>query len=65
MLTLAQAGGVAADDAIKLQQLHFGLNLLFAVLVIGHAGAALKHHFIDRDDILARMLPRRTQEKKS
>lgn len=58
---------LAKDAALgdALQQLHFGLNLLFAVLVIGHAGAALKHHFIDRDDILARMLPRRTQEKKS
>ncbi len=58
---------LAKDAALgdALQQLHFGLNLLFAVLVIGHAGAALKHHFIHRDDILARMLPRRTQEKKS
>jgi cytochrome b561 len=22
-----------------------------------HVGAALKHHFIDKDDVLARMIP--------
>ncbi len=34
------------------------LNLLFvAVTMAGHIGAALKHHFIDKDDILTRMLP--------
>lgn len=27
------------------------------VLLALHAGAALKHHFIDRDDVLARMIP--------
>jgi cytochrome b561 len=26
-------------------------------LIAGHVGAALKHHFIDRDDVLARMIP--------
>lgn len=25
--------------------------------ILGHLGAALKHHFIDKDDILRRMLP--------
>ncbi|MGL6042961.1 MAG: cytochrome b [Sandaracinobacteroides sp.] len=28
-----------------------------AGLVVLHVGAALKHHFLDRDDVLARMLP--------
>jgi cytochrome b561 len=28
------------------------------VVVILHVGAALKHHFIDRDDVLLRILPR-------
>jgi cytochrome b561 len=37
---------------------HKGLNLLFVAVLAGHIGAALKHHFIDRDDILTRMLPR-------
>ncbi|MEA3157989.1 MAG: hypothetical protein QOK44_5578, partial [Betaproteobacteria bacterium] len=27
------------------------------VLVCGHAAFALKHHFVDRDGILARMIP--------
>jgi cytochrome b561 len=30
----------------------YGLGLL----VLAHAGAALKHHFIQRDDVLLRML---------
>ncbi|MGB9152167.1 MAG: cytochrome b [Alphaproteobacteria bacterium] len=31
---------------------------LLAALIAGHAAAALKHHFISRDDILLRMTPR-------
>lgn len=37
---------------------HQGLNLTLIGVLLGHVGAALKHHFIDRDDILVRMLPR-------
>ncbi len=37
---------------------HKSLNLLFIAVLAGHIGAALKHHFIDKDDILTRMLPR-------
>lgn len=40
-----------------LAQLHGLLNFTLAALVSAHAGAALKHHFIDRDDVLTRMLP--------
>jgi cytochrome b561 len=40
-----------------LQTLHWGLNMLLAAMVIGHTAAALKHHFVDRDDVLTRMLP--------
>jgi len=36
---------------------HLSLNLLLIVIIAGHAAAALKHHFIDRDDVLVRMLP--------
>ncbi len=36
---------------------HKALNFTLAGLVLGHAGAAIKHHFIDRDDVLTRMLP--------
>jgi cytochrome b561 len=37
--------------------LHLSLNLLLIVVVAGHVAAAFKHHFIDRDDVLIRMLP--------
>jgi cytochrome b561 len=40
-----------------LQTLHWGFNMLLAATVIGHTAAALKHHFVDRDDVLTRMLP--------
>jgi cytochrome b561 len=36
---------------------HTMLNFTLIGLVMGHAGAAIKHHFIDRDDVLIRMLP--------
>ena len=40
-----------------LATLHGGLNLLLVLTVLGHAAAALKHHFVDKDDVLRRMLP--------
>ena len=46
-----------------LQSVHVSLNLLFIAVLAGHIGAALKHHFIDRDDILTRMLPAIGTEK--
>jgi cytochrome b561 len=49
------------DDALGeiLQQLHFGLNMVLLVVVVGHVAAAIKHHVIDKDDVLTRMLPGR------
>jgi len=41
---------------------HKSLNLLFVAVLAGHIGAALKHHFIDKDDILIRMAPRHSKE---
>ena len=41
----------------NLQEVHEALNWLLVLLISGHAAAALKHHWIDRDDILTRMLP--------
>jgi cytochrome b561 len=40
-----------------LAEVHELLNWGLALLVLAHAVAALKHHFIDRDDVLTRMLP--------
>lgn len=34
---------------------HKSLNLLFVAVIVGHVGAALKHHFIDKDGLLDRM----------
>lgn len=42
-----------------LQQVHMALNYFFAVVVVGHVAAALKHHFINKDNVLNRMLPGR------
>jgi cytochrome b561 len=43
--------------------LHGSGGWAILILLAIHAGAALKHHFIDRDDVLARMIPilRRTR----
>lgn len=40
-----------------LEEVHSLLNWGLMALVAGHLGAALKHHVIDRDDTLTRMLP--------
>ena len=44
--------------ASLLQTAHWALNMLLAAVVVGHVAAALKHHFIDRDATLVRMLGR-------
>lgn len=55
---------LAAADAEKpftvaelIRLFHKFMNYLLAALVLTHIAAALKHHFIDRDDILGRMVP--------
>jgi cytochrome b561 len=40
-----------------LKTLHHWINYTMAAVIVVHAGAALKHHFIDRDDVLRRILP--------
>jgi cytochrome b561 len=44
----------ALADACKLA--HFWMFVLLATLVAGHTGAALRHHFVKRNDVLLRML---------
>lgn len=41
-----------------LRDVHAILNYTLAAVVIGHIAAAVKHHLIDKDDVLTRMLPR-------
>jgi cytochrome b561 len=40
-----------------LHTVHITLNWLFVTLLAAHVGAALKHHWLDRDTVLLRMLP--------
>ena len=47
------------ETAKILLLLHKALNYLLAAVVTIHIAAALKHHFIDRDDVMVRMLPGR------
>lgn len=53
---------LAPDQALgeRLQFAHMMLNYLLIAVVLGHAGAAFKHHVIDKDDVLRRMLPWRS-----
>jgi cytochrome b561 len=50
---------ISADKALaaNLKLVHIGLNFTLAAIVIVHILAALKHHFVDRDNVLVRMLP--------
>ncbi len=50
---------VSKDKALGhlLGNVHMILNYTLLVLVVLHIAAALKHHFLDRDDVLLRMLP--------
>jgi cytochrome b561 len=40
-----------------LGEVHEFLSYSLLLLVVGHVAAALKHHWIDKDDVLTRMLP--------
>lgn len=50
---------IGKDKALadQLQLTHELLNYFMAVVVLMHVAAALKHHWVDRDDVLKRMLP--------
>ena len=43
--------------AVVLKATHIALNTALFTLVCVHAGAALRHHFVQRDAVLRRMLP--------
>jgi cytochrome b561 len=56
---------LAKDKALgeALTALHQALNLSLAGLLLVHVAAALKHQFIDRDGLLARMWPSRSTRR--
>lgn len=51
--------GYADQHAVERQahEVHEWLGNLMILLLLIHVGAALKHHFWDRDNVLTRMLP--------
>ena len=51
---------VPDDKALAhiLKGVHVSLNFVLFVLVCAHSVAAIKHHFVDRDTALLRILPR-------
>lgn len=58
VLPLPDLVGKDKDLGDRLADLHETLNLTLLTLVVAHVVAALKHRLVDRDDIMARMLPR-------
>ncbi len=50
---------VAPDETLKeiMKERHEMLFDILVVVAVVHVVAALKHHFVDRDDVLRRMLP--------
>ena len=50
---------LAKDKALAdvLRLAHESINFTMAAVIVLHAAAALKHHFVDKDDVLRRMLP--------
>jgi len=46
----------------QLAEVHEALAITLLAVVALHVAGALKHHFIDRDGLLGRMWPARTQE---
>lgn len=49
--------GKNPDLGTRLQDAHMVLNYLLLATVVGHVLAAVHHHFIKKDTVLARMLP--------
>jgi len=54
-VTLPIDGGM--DQAKPIFLVHYTLAFTLTAIVVIHAGAALHHHFVRRDDTLRRMLP--------
>jgi len=64
LIPLPDMPGVSASKGAteRLKDLHeIGAKLILLLFVL-HVGAALKHHFVKKDGILARMIPRLGQK---
>jgi cytochrome b561 len=51
---IVQPDKALADEVARV---HLALFILLALLLVVHIGAALRHHFVKRNDVLKRMLP--------
>jgi len=51
--------GLPRDKAVSdiFKNLHHWIGKVAIALIALHVGAALKHHFINKDNVLARMIP--------
>jgi cytochrome b561 len=59
VIPLPDLVGKDRESAKALLILHKTLNYTLAAVVTVHVAAALKHRFVDHDDVMARMLPGR------
>ena len=64
VLPLPDLVGKKKELAESLKLLHKNLNIVIVVLIIVHVTAALKHHVIERDAVLARMLAWRRRPRR-
>jgi cytochrome b561 len=49
---------VSRETHRTLQELHGWVGWAIVIVALGHGAAALYHHFVLRDSVLVRMLPR-------
>ena len=51
--------GLPRDNAVSdiFKNLHYWIGRATIILILLHIGAALKHHFINKDNVLGRILP--------
>lgn len=65
LVTWPHIPGVPQSETLEgqLKQAHEVLAILIFLLLVLHIGAALKHHFKDKDDVLIRMIPRLKQRR--
>jgi cytochrome b561 len=56
-IPLPEIVGVDKPTADMAARIHLWLVVAFAALLVVHVAAALRHHFVKRNDVLSRMLP--------
>ncbi len=59
IITWPDFPGIMRSEALneRMSDVHEYMAYGIIVLLVLHIGAALKHHFVNRDDVLTRMLP--------